>query len=52
MMASAKIEQAMRGQMGQPAACMMLSKIELSNKFQLRDSVLIMADGIVLVFCG
>jgi hypothetical protein len=48
MMASAKMEQAMRGHMGQPAACMMLNKMN----FLLLDSVLIMADRIVLHFCG
>jgi hypothetical protein len=31
MMASAKMEQAMRGQTGHPAACMMLIKIKLST---------------------
>lgn len=30
MMASAKTEHAIKGQMGQPAACMMLSKMILS----------------------
>ena len=31
MMARANMEQAMRGQMGHPAACMMLIKIKLST---------------------
>jgi hypothetical protein len=31
MMASAKIEHAMSGHMGQPAACMMLDKVNLST---------------------
>jgi hypothetical protein len=48
IMASAKTEQMIRGQMGQPAACMMLNK----SIFLLLDSVLIMAEGIVRQFCG
>lgn len=31
MMASAKMEQRIKGQMGHPAACMMLNKINLST---------------------
>jgi hypothetical protein len=31
MMASEKMEQRINGQMGQPAACMMLNKINLST---------------------
>jgi hypothetical protein len=48
IMATATMEQRIKGQMGHPAACMMLNKINLSRS----ESVLIMADGIVIEFCG